>query len=142
MTQTAAVQISVWPLIVYFAAVLLVIVGMLTTSHFLGERRKGLSPMKSARMPYESGMIPTGSTQVRLSVTYYLIAMFFLVFDLEAAVIFAWAVAVREAGWPGYVEMLVFIVILMAGLAYLWREGALDWGPRTAPSRARGGAHR
>jgi NADH-quinone oxidoreductase subunit A len=72
----------------------------------------------------------TGTTQVRLSVTYYLVAMFFLIFDLEAAFIFAWAVSLRQGGWPAFFEMLIFIVVLLAGLAYLWRQGALDWSPR------------
>jgi NADH-quinone oxidoreductase subunit A len=64
---------------------------------------------------------------VRFSAKFYLIAMFFVVFDLEAVFLFAWAVAVRETGWAGYAEALLFIMILLATLAYLWRVGALDW---------------
>jgi NADH-quinone oxidoreductase subunit A len=63
-------------------------------------------------------------------VKYYMVAMFFVVFDLEAAFILIWAVGARQLGWPGYIEVVVFIVVLLAGLAYLWREGALDWSPR------------
>jgi NADH-quinone oxidoreductase subunit A len=77
--------------------------------------------------PYESGIVSEGTAQVRLSARFYLVAMFFVVFDVETAFIFAWAVAARETGWPGYWEILVFIVILVVALAYLWRLGALDW---------------
>jgi NADH-quinone oxidoreductase subunit A len=66
---------------------------------------------------------------LRLSVNFYLVAVFFVIFDLESVFIFAWAICVREAGWAGYVEIVVFVGILLAALAYLWREGALDWGP-------------
>jgi NADH-quinone oxidoreductase subunit A len=71
---------------------------------------------------------------VRLSAKYYLIAMFFVLFDLETIFLLTWAAAVREAGWRGYIAVILFIVSLLVGLAYLWREGALMWGPR--PGRA------
>ena len=64
---------------------------------------------------------------MRFSAKFYLVAMFFVIFDLEAVFLFAWAVAVRETGWAGYVEVLLFITVLLATLAYLWRVGALDW---------------
>ena len=67
-----------------------------------------------------------------LSARFYLVAMFFVVFDLEAVFLFAWAVAAREVGWAGYWEVLIFIGVLMAALMYLWRVGALDWATRTA----------
>ena len=84
----------------------------------------------------ESGIVSEGSVHVRLSVKFYLVAMFFVVFDLEAVFIFLWAVAGRELGWAGYTEVLIFIGVLTATLAYLWRTGALDWYP--AGPRARG----
>jgi NADH-quinone oxidoreductase subunit A len=65
---------------------------------------------------------------MRFDVKYYLIAMFFVIFDLESIFIFAWAVAVRETGWSGYLAVAIFIGILMAALFYLWRTGALEWG--------------
>jgi NADH-quinone oxidoreductase subunit A len=68
-----------------------------------------------------------GSAHVRLSARFYLIAMFFVIFDLEAVFVFAWAVAARELGWPGYWEMAIFVGLLVVALAYLWRLGALDW---------------
>ena len=66
--------------------------------------------------------------RLRVSVKFYLIALFFVIFDVEAVFIFAWAISFREAGWQGYAEMLIFILILIAALIYLWRVGALDWG--------------
>ncbi len=123
VTQTA----PLWPLVVYFVAVLILVGGMLGLSYVLGQRHKERS---MDAIPYESGMVPTGSAKVGLDVLFYLNAMFFVVFDLETMFIIAWAVAFRQAGWAGYIEILVFIVFLVAALIYLWRLGALDW--RTA----------
>jgi NADH-quinone oxidoreductase subunit A len=74
---------------------------------------------------------------VRLSAKFYLVAMFFVIFDLEAVFLFAWSVSVREAGWFGYFEVVVFVCILIATLAYLWRVGALDWRSGQQRFRAR-----
>ena len=116
---------TLWPLAVYFAAVIfLVVVGMVGFSYILGQRHRD----RATSEPYESGILSQGSARVRLSAKFYHVAMFFVVFDLEAVFIFAWASAVRELGWVGYVEALIFIGILFAGLVYLWRLGALDWG--------------
>jgi NADH-quinone oxidoreductase subunit A len=116
---------TLWTLGIYFAAVLLLVAAMLAISHVLGERHNE----HATGAPYESGILSEGSARVRLSAKFYLVAMFFVIFDLEAVFIFAWAVAARELGWAGYSEILVFIAILVAALAYLWRLGALDWGP-------------
>jgi NADH-quinone oxidoreductase subunit A len=70
---------------------------------------------------------PTNLARVRFPAKFYLVAMFFVIFDVEAVFLFAWAVAVRETGWAGYAEVLLFITVLLATLAYLWRVGALDW---------------
>jgi NADH-quinone oxidoreductase subunit A len=118
-TQTTAY----WPLALYVALVLLLIGGLLIASHFLGERHQE----QATGDPFESGIVPVGSGRLRFAVRFYLVAVLFVIFDLEAVFIFAWAVAAREAGWTGYVEMSVFIGILAAALAYLWRIGALDW---------------
>jgi NADH-quinone oxidoreductase subunit A len=75
-------------------------------------------------------MVSTGQGRVRPDVKFYLVAMLFVIFDLEAVFIFAWSVSIRELGWPGYIEILIFIGVLLAALIYLWRLGALDWGPR------------
>jgi len=114
---------AVWPLGVFLAASILLALSMLAVSYVLGERHSE----QSTGVPYESGVMPTGSARVRFPTRFYLIAVFFVVFDLEAAFVLAWAVAVRELGWSGYVEVLVFIGVLLVALAYLWRQGALDW---------------
>jgi NADH-quinone oxidoreductase subunit A len=77
--------------------------------------------------PYECGIEPVTGARDRYSIRYYLVAMLFVIFDLEAVFIFAWAIVVREAGWAGYSEALAFITVLIATLFYLWRVGALDW---------------
>jgi len=115
---------TLWALGIYFVVVLLLVVAMLVVSYLLGQRHNE----NATGSPYESGIISEGSAHVRLSAKFYLVAMFFVVFDLEAAFIFAWAIAGREAGWPGYWEILIFVGVLMGTLFYLWRLGALDWG--------------
>ena len=116
---------TVWPLVVYLIAVILIVVGMLAVSSVLGERHR--EPATGA--PYEAGILSEGTAHVRLSAKFYLVAMFFVIFDLEAVFIFLWAIAGRELGWAGYWEAMVFIGVLGATLAYLWRVGALDWFP-------------
>jgi NADH-quinone oxidoreductase subunit A len=121
MTASNGATSLLWPLVIYFAAIVAIIGAILITSFVVGERRTAHS-----NIPYESGMNPTGSTNLRLSVSYYLIAMFFLIFDLASAFVFAWAISLHEAGWTGYGAILLFIFILSAGFAYLWREGSLE----------------
>lgn len=116
-----------WPLVVYALAVTGLIVLMLGLSHTLGQKRQD----HATHEPYESGILPAGDSHVRLSVGYYLVAILFIIFDLEAVYLFAWAIAVREAGLPGFIEASIFIGVLLVGLIYVWRLGALDWGPRT-----------
>jgi NADH-quinone oxidoreductase subunit A len=122
---------TLWALGVYFAVVLLLVITMLVVSYLLGQRHDE----NATGSPYESGIVSEGSAHVRLSAKFYLVAMFFVVFDLEAAFIFAWAIAGREAGWPGYWEILIFVGVLTATLVYLWRLGALDWGEIRRHSR-------
>ena len=125
---------TVWPLVVYLVAVILIVVGMLAVSSVLGERHRE----PATGTPYEAGIVSEGTAHVRLSAKFYLIAMFFVIFDLEAVFIFLWAIAGRELGWAGYWEAMVFIGVLGATLAYLWRTGALDWfpaGPRAEENR-------
>jgi NADH-quinone oxidoreductase subunit A len=121
-----------WGLLVYGALILVLILLILAVTYLTGERNRA----RTSREPYESGMPPTGTGRLRLRASYYLVAMLFVVFDLEAAFIYAWAVSVRQTGWAGYFEMLIFVAVLAAGLVYLWRSGALDWGPW---ARKRGG---
>ncbi len=122
-----------WPLVVYFVAVLVVVGGMLGLSYVLGPRHRD----PATGVPYESGIAQTGSARLRFDVKFYLSAMLFVIFDLEAAFLVAWAVAAREVGWVGYVGALVFIGILVAGLIYEWRMGALDWAVNRRSSTRR-----
>ncbi len=115
---------SLWPLAVYFAAVVILVTVMITLSYILGERHRE----KQTGEPYESGIVSTGTARVRFDIQFYLIAMFFVIFDLEAVFVYAWAVSIRETGWAGYAEMVLFIGILAAAFIYLWRIGALEWG--------------
>ncbi|HVN97606.1 MAG TPA: NADH-quinone oxidoreductase subunit A [Syntrophorhabdaceae bacterium] len=101
---------------------------MIALSYLLGERHKD----RATNEPYESGMPLIGPARMRIDVKYYLIAMFFVIFDLEAVFLFAWAISVRETGWLGYMEAVVFIGILFIALVYLWRMNALNW---SAPAR-------
>jgi NADH-quinone oxidoreductase subunit A len=114
---------DLWPLAVYLVIVLALVVAMLGLSFVLGERHHE----RATDSPYESGILSQGSARVRLSAKFYLVAMFFVIFDLEAVFLFAWAVSVRETGWAGYSEAAVFIAVLLATLVYLSRVGALDW---------------
>ena len=124
---------TLWPLVVYAGAVMVLVTSMLALSYVLGQRHQD----SATGEPYESGIVSTGSARVRLSVAFDLVAMFFVIFDLEAVFLVAWAIAFRELGWVGYLEVVVFIGMLLAALVYLWRQGALDWGSvgRPMPTR-------
>ena len=122
---------STWPLALYFAIVVALVAGILALSYVLGQRHRERSTAEF----YESGIKSEGSAHVRLSARFYLVAMFFVIFDLEAVFLFAWAVAARELGWPGYWDIVVFVVLLVAALAYLWRVGALDWSELKSHTR-------
>jgi NADH-quinone oxidoreductase subunit A len=117
---------DLWPLAVYAIIVGMLVVAMLGLSYVLGQRHQD----RATGSPYESGILSQGSARVRFPAQFYLVAMIFVIFDLEAVFIFGWAIAVRETGWAGYAEISVFIVVLLATLAYLWRAGALDWRRR------------
>jgi NADH-quinone oxidoreductase subunit A len=90
----------------------------------LGPRKP--TPEKLA--PYECGMPPVGDARERQSVKFYLVAMIFLLFDIEVAFLYPWAMALRDLGWPGFVQVLLFMLLLLTGYIYVWRKGALDWG--------------
>lgn len=113
-----------WPLLVYAAGVLLLVGFMVGFSYILGQRHKD----RATGEPFESGVLPTGSAELRFSAHFYLVAMFFVIFDLEAVFIITWAIAFKELGWLGYAGVAVFIGILLAVLVYEWRIGALDFG--------------
>jgi NADH-quinone oxidoreductase subunit A len=114
-----------WPFIIFAVIVFSLIGIMIVLSYLLGERHKE----RMTDEPYESGIPPTGDARLRFSSSFYLIAMFFVIFDLDAAFIMLWAVSFRELGLPGYMGMVVFIAILMVLLVYELSIGALDFGP-------------
>ncbi|MFN2133661.1 MAG: NADH-quinone oxidoreductase subunit A [Anaerolineae bacterium] len=113
-----------WGIVLYFVLVLLIVGAMLGLSYVLGERHAG----KARDEPYESAVPVTGSGHVRFDVKFYAVALFFVIFDIETVFILAWAIAARALGWPAYIDMAVFVLILVAALVYLWRSGALAWG--------------
>jgi len=115
------------PFLFYASLVFAVVITMLGLSFFLGQKIN----RKYKNTPFESGIISVGSAQFRVSVHFYLTAILFIIFDLEVVFLFAWAVAVKQAGWPGFIEISVFIFILIVALVYLWRIGALDWRTET-----------
>lgn len=95
-------------------------------SQLLGPRAS--TPEKLA--PYECGVPPVGDARERQSVKFYLVAMVFLLFDIEVAFLYPWAMALRDLGWVGYVQVVLFLAILLVGFVYIWRKGVLDWGVR------------
>jgi len=122
---------SEWPLLVYLAATLVLVGGMLAIAYVLGERHRE----PATGEPFESGIEPVGDARVRFPAKFYLVAILFVIFDLEAVFLFAWAIGFRETGWLGYAGALVFIGILAVALVYEWGVGALDWAP--TPRRRR-----
>lgn len=116
---------TIWPFIAFAGIVVSLIGIMIGLSYVLGERHKE----KTTDEPYESGIPPTGDARLRFSSSFYLIAMFFVIFDLDAAFIMLWAVSFREIGLPGYIGIVIFIGILMILLVYELSIGALDFGP-------------
>ncbi|MGZ4960805.1 MAG: NADH-quinone oxidoreductase subunit A [Methylomonas sp.] len=122
----AILAANLTPLIIFFGAVVVVTGIMLGGAYLLGQRHRA----KAADDPFESGIVPVGDVHIRFSVQFYLLAIFFVIFDMESVFLFAWAVALRESGWPGFIEALIFIGVLIAALVYLWFIGALDWRTR------------
>jgi len=120
-----------WSIAVYIVAVLGLCTVMLGLSALLG----GRSGARARNEPFESGVVSASPENLRLSAKFYLVAVFFVIFDVEALFLYAWAVSVRESGWLGFVEATVFIFILLASLVYLARIGALDWAPASRKKR-------
>jgi NADH-quinone oxidoreductase subunit A len=116
---------SVFALGLFAFMSLILVAVLLFVSHWLGQKKP--NPEKSR--PYECGVIPTGTVRSPYPVPFYLIAAFFLIFDVEAAYIFSWAIAFDRLGWSGWLKICFFIFILIVTLLYLWIKGGLDWGP-------------
>lgn len=118
------------PILLFVLAALLCAGGVVLLSSLTGPRR----PTAAKLEPYECGMAPVGLARERFSVKFYLVAMLFIIFDIEIIFLFPWGVIFRELGWFGFFEMGAFVLVLVLGLAYVWRKGGLDWdeGGRTA----------
>ena len=111
------------PVFIMLAVALLVALGMFTLTSLAGP--KNMTPEKA--IPYESGSMTEGGRHVRLSVKFYLTAILFVVFDIEAVFLYPWGALFRDLGWMGFVEMLIFLVVLAITLLYAWKKGALEW---------------
>jgi NADH-quinone oxidoreductase subunit A len=112
---------------VYTLLVLLLLALILFLASWLGEKK----PSPDKLRPYECGVIPTGSAQLRYPVPFYLVAAFFLIFDVETVIVFIWAIAFKPLGWIGWWRITFFIVVLLLSLFYIWKKGGLEWGPVT-----------
>jgi NADH-quinone oxidoreductase subunit A len=114
---------------VYFPVLLQALVamalaaGLLTVSYLLGQKVRN----RVKDMPYESGIVPTGDARQRFSVKFYLVGMLFILFDIEAIFLYPWVVVFRELKMLAFVEMLIFVVLILSGFFYIWKKGALDW---------------
>src|SRR5579875_3576735 len=132
MPQTYAE--SWFPVLVQVLIAAALAAGLIGASALLGKRAR--SPLKDT--PYESGMAPTGSARERFSVKFYLVGMIFILFDIEAVFLYPWAVVYRQLRMFGFVEMLIFIILVLAGFFYIWKKGALDWSQdERTPRRAK-----
>jgi len=118
-------ETPIWSLLVYAGAAILIVAIMIGLSYLLGEKHDE----RETNEPFESGIKVTESARLRYPVHFYIVAMFFVIFDLEAVFIITWAITFKQLGWAGYIAIAVFIAVLVAVLAYEWRIGALDFGP-------------
>ena len=125
MDASEVISVPLWPLLVYGAIVLSLVGAILGISYVLGQRGKG----RAVNEPYEGGIVSEGSARMRFSSQFYMVAMLFVIFDVETVFILSWAIAFRELGWYGYAGVAVFMVMLVVVLIYEWRMGALDFGP-------------
>jgi len=121
MPQTYAE--TYWPVLLQALIAMAVAIGMLGISYLLGKKVRN----RVKDMPYECGITPTGTARERFSVKFYLVGMLFILFDIEAIFLYPWAVVYRELKLFAFFEMLIFIVLILAGFFYIWKKGALDW---------------
>ena len=118
-----------FPVLVQIVIAMAVAGGMLGASYFLGKRLRN----RVKDLPYECGIVPTGSARERFSVKFYLVGMVFILFDIEAIFLYPWVVVFRELKLFGFIEMLIFIALVLCGFFYIWKKGALDWSPNESP---------
>jgi NADH-quinone oxidoreductase subunit A len=120
-----------FPILLQIFIAMAVAGGMVAGSYFVGKKVR--NPVKD--MPYECGIVPTGSARERFSVKFYLVAMVFILFDIEVIFLYPWAVVYRELKLFAFVEMLVFVALVLCGFFYIWKKGALDWSPGGSSQR-------
>jgi len=111
----------------YTLLVLSLLILILFLAYWLGEKKPSAEKLR----PYECGIIPTGTAHIRYSIPFYLVATFFLIFDVETAIVFTWAIAFKPLGWLGWWRLSFFIIVLLLSLFYIWKKGGLEWGPIT-----------
>lgn len=116
---------GIFALTIYGVLILAFVTAQLFIASWLGEKKPSIEKSR----PYECGVVPTGSARLRYPVPFHLVAVFFLIFDVEGAYILTWAVSYEKLGWYGWMQMAFFIAVLLVGLVYLWTKGGLDWMP-------------
>lgn len=114
-----------WPFLVFAGIIMVLVLVILGLSYVLGQHHKD----RATGEAYESGILSTGSARLRFPSQFYLVAMLFVIFDIETVFVISWAIAFGELGWAGFIGVSVFILILLVVLIYEWRNGALDFGP-------------
>jgi NADH-quinone oxidoreductase subunit A len=122
---------SYFPVLVQVLLAMALAAGLLSASFVLGKRVRN----RVKDIPYESGITPTGDARHRFSVKFYLVAMLFILFDIEAIFLYPWVVVYRELRMFAFVEMLVFVIMTLSGFFYIWKKGALDWAEPNRPRR-------
>src|SRR6266581_2563998 len=120
-----------FPVLLQVAIAMAVATLMLGLSYLLGKKIRN----RVKDMPYESGIVPTGDARQRFSVKFYLVGMLFILFDIEAIFLYPWVVVYRELKMFAFVEMLIFVVLILSGFFYIWKKGALDWSGADLTSR-------
>ena len=120
-----------FPVLVQALVAMLLAAGLLSASYLLGKKVRN----RVKDMPYESGIVPTGDARQRFSVKFYLVAMLFILFDIEAIFLYPWVVVYRELKMFAFVEMLIFVILILSGFFYIWKKGALDWSSTDLSSR-------
>jgi NADH-quinone oxidoreductase subunit A len=128
MTQAL---IELWPILLYFTFTLVLLGAVMFASSLLGPRTRG----HSTHLPYESGILSLGNARVKFANHFFLYAIFFVIFDLETLFLFAWAISFEQVGVTGFIEALIFMLILLVALVYLWRIGALNILKRQPPEQ-------
>lgn len=110
-------------ILIYAGIVMILAAAILGMSAWVGVKR----PTREKLAPYECGITPVGDARERFSISFYLVGMLFILFDVEAVFLYPWAVVYKQLKWFGFIEMFLYIVILLAGYVYIWKKGALDW---------------